>query len=76
MRRLRGMSVVLKAGILMLICLLLDCRRDRENCTVFVADLPVGTSEEQLKTLFKDVSARLEERGTACQTNFAVRRNT
>ncbi|KAI6145673.1 hypothetical protein EDD17DRAFT_1653003 [Pisolithus thermaeus] len=29
-------------------------KRDRENCTVFVADLPSGTSEEQLKTLFKD----------------------
>ncbi|KAI9568595.1 hypothetical protein HD554DRAFT_2099306 [Boletus coccyginus] len=29
-------------------------KRDRENCTVFVADLPTGTSEEQLKALFKD----------------------
>jgi RNA recognition motif-containing protein len=29
-------------------------KRDRENCTVFVADLPAGTSEEQLKALFKD----------------------
>ncbi|KAG9315935.1 hypothetical protein JVU11DRAFT_3587 [Chiua virens] len=29
-------------------------KRDRENCTVFVADLPSGTSEERLKTLFKD----------------------
>ncbi|KAI6122456.1 hypothetical protein EDD16DRAFT_1570902 [Pisolithus croceorrhizus] len=29
-------------------------KRDRENCTVFVADLPSGTGEEQLKTLFKD----------------------
>lgn len=36
-----------------------DCplgdQRDRENCTVFVADLPTGTNEEQLKALFKDV---------------------
>ncbi|KAF8120579.1 hypothetical protein EV363DRAFT_1474306, partial [Boletus edulis] len=29
-------------------------KRDRENCTVFVADLPSGTTEEQLKALFKD----------------------
>ncbi|KIJ17712.1 hypothetical protein PAXINDRAFT_130029 [Paxillus involutus ATCC 200175] len=29
-------------------------QRDRENCTVFVADLPSGTTEEQLKALFKD----------------------
>ncbi|KAH7885374.1 hypothetical protein F5I97DRAFT_1378091 [Phlebopus sp. FC_14] len=29
-------------------------KRDRENCTVFVADLPSGTSEDQLKALFKD----------------------
>ncbi|KAI6044840.1 hypothetical protein EDC04DRAFT_2560886 [Pisolithus marmoratus] len=28
--------------------------RDREKCTVFVADLPLGTSEEQLTALFKD----------------------
>ena len=30
--------------------------RDRENCTVFVADLPRGTTEEDLTALFKDVS--------------------
>lgn len=29
--------------------------RDRENCTVFVADLPEGTKEDELKALFKDV---------------------
>ncbi|TFY58334.1 hypothetical protein EVJ58_g6483 [Rhodofomes roseus] len=29
-------------------------KRDRENCTVFVADLPEGTKEEDLRTLFKD----------------------
>ena len=31
-----------------------DCR-DRENCTVFVSDLPEGTMEDDLKALFKDV---------------------
>lgn len=29
--------------------------RDRENCTVFVADLPDGVTEEELTELFKDV---------------------
>ncbi|KIJ64460.1 hypothetical protein HYDPIDRAFT_111787 [Hydnomerulius pinastri MD-312] len=29
-------------------------KRDRENCTVFVADLPSGASDDQLKALFKD----------------------
>jgi len=29
--------------------------RDRENSTVFVADLPPGTTEDKLRTLFKDV---------------------
>ncbi|KAH7922022.1 hypothetical protein BV22DRAFT_1131760 [Leucogyrophana mollusca] len=29
-------------------------KRDRENCTVFVADLPSGVSESELKDLFKD----------------------
>lgn len=28
---------------------------DRENCTVFVADLPAGVTEDELGTLFKDV---------------------
>ena len=75
--RLKGMSsVVWKLGISMLICLLLDNRRDRENCTVFVADLPSGTSEEQLKALFKDVRTKYEERGIPCQANCAVWRNT
>lgn len=27
---------------------------DRENATVFVADLPASTKEDELKTLFKD----------------------
>jgi RNA recognition motif-containing protein len=30
--------------------------RDRENSTVFVADLPKGTTEEELTALFNDVS--------------------
>ena len=29
--------------------------RDRENCTVFVGDLPEGTSDDDLSQLFKDV---------------------
>ncbi|KIM89071.1 hypothetical protein PILCRDRAFT_812968 [Piloderma croceum F 1598] len=29
-------------------------KRDRENCTVFVADLPSSTTEEDLTALFKD----------------------
>lgn len=29
-------------------------KRDRENCTVFVADLPPGVTEEELGNLFKD----------------------
>ncbi|CDO70855.1 hypothetical protein BN946_scf184801.g48 [Trametes cinnabarina] len=29
-------------------------KRDRENCTVFVADLPAGTQEDELAALFKD----------------------
>lgn len=44
-----------------MICLLRDDYRDRENCTVFVADLPTGTSEEQLRALFKDVRIGLAE---------------
>lgn len=32
-----------------------DCR-DRENCTVFVSDLPESATEDDLKALFKDVS--------------------
>jgi RNA recognition motif-containing protein len=34
----------------------IDVYRDRENCTVFVADLPVGVTEAELSDLFKDVS--------------------
>jgi len=36
--------------------LLTDDYRDRENCTVFVSDLPESTAEDDLKALFKDVS--------------------
>jgi RNA recognition motif-containing protein len=32
-----------------------DSYRDRENCTVFVGDLPPGTAEDDLTRLFKDV---------------------
>jgi len=32
----------------------LQLKRDRENCTVFVADLPKGSTEEDLTSLFKD----------------------
>lgn len=32
----------------------LPLKRDRENCTVFVADLPHGTDEQELTQLFKD----------------------
>jgi len=31
--------------------------RDRENSTVFVADLPHGVTDDDLKQLFKDVCA-------------------
>ncbi|KAH9925562.1 RNA-binding protein Prp24 [Fomitopsis serialis] len=30
------------------------CLSDRENCTVFVADLPAGAKEDDLRALFKD----------------------
>lgn len=30
--------------------------RDRENCTVFVSDLPPGATEQELAQLFKDVN--------------------
>ncbi|KAH9851597.1 RNA-binding protein Prp24 [Lenzites betulinus] len=29
-------------------------KRDRENCTVFVADIPAGVEEDELRALFKD----------------------
>lgn len=29
--------------------------RDRENSTVFVADLPVGSTQDELRALFSDV---------------------
>ena len=35
---------------------LTNFHRDRENCTVFVSDLPESASEDDLKALFKDVS--------------------
>lgn len=39
----------------MLLFCLLTRSRDRENSTVFVAELPKDVSEDDLKTLFKDV---------------------
>jgi RNA recognition motif-containing protein len=35
----------------------LSSYRDRENSTVFVADLPRGVTDDDLKQLFKDVRA-------------------
>ncbi|KAF8630909.1 hypothetical protein AX17_005267 [Amanita inopinata Kibby_2008] len=32
-------------------------KRDRENCTVFVSDLPQGIAEDELRELFKDCGA-------------------
>lgn len=42
-------------GPLLIIQLLTGYPRDRENCTVFVSDLPEGATEDDLKTLFIDV---------------------
>ncbi|KAG8214448.1 hypothetical protein J3R82DRAFT_9471 [Butyriboletus roseoflavus] len=56
-------------------------KRDRENCTVFVADLPAGTSEEQLKALFKDCGEIREVKITnmpetlVATVEFAAREN-
>lgn len=41
----------------LIIQLLTGDHRDRENCTVFVSDLPESTTEDDLKALFKDVRA-------------------
>lgn len=38
-----------------ILCGLSPLLRDRENCTVFVADLPTATTEDDLRALFKDV---------------------
>jgi squamous cell carcinoma antigen recognized by T-cells 3 len=35
--------------------------RDRENCTVFVANLPPNTTEDELTALFRDVSSNAPE---------------
>lgn len=37
------------------------CFRDRENSTVFVADLPEGVTEQDLQILFKDVRVILRQ---------------
>lgn len=39
---------------------------DRENCTVFVAELPPEATEADLKALFKDVSV------LCCECNLCV----
>ncbi|TCD69018.1 Splicing factor [Steccherinum ochraceum] len=43
----------------------LPLKRDRENCTVFVADLPTATSEDDLRALFKDCGSVREIKITA-----------
>lgn len=39
----------------LIVQLLTSGRRDRENCMVFVSDLPESATEDDLKALFKDV---------------------
>jgi hypothetical protein len=40
--------------------------RDRENCTVFVANLPQRTAENDLTALFKDVKSIICHDSEAC----------
>ncbi|KAF9220989.1 hypothetical protein BS17DRAFT_786300 [Gyrodon lividus] len=47
-------------------------KRDRENSTVFVADLPSGTTEEQLKALFKDCGEIREIKMTNMPETFVA----
>ncbi|KAI0795287.1 hypothetical protein BC629DRAFT_315116 [Irpex lacteus] len=47
-------------------------KRDRENCTVFVADLPSTTSEEDLKALFKDCGVVREVKITPLPNNLVA----
>ena len=44
--------------------------RDRENSTVFVADLPADTKEEDLSALFKDVCDTLSVTGIISHYTF------
>lgn len=44
--------------------------RDRENSTVFVADLPSGSTENELKELFKDVSRPMHPQITLINAPF------
>ncbi|KAF8916956.1 hypothetical protein CPB85DRAFT_230169 [Mucidula mucida] len=47
-------------------------KRDRENCTVFVADMPRNVSEGDLRALFKDCGKIREVRITAFQAGFVA----
>lgn len=52
--------------MLMLVDFALPLKRDRENCTVFVSDLPLNAGEQDLTALFKDVSYPLIESTYEC----------
>ncbi|KZP31530.1 hypothetical protein FIBSPDRAFT_776202 [Athelia psychrophila] len=47
-------------------------KRDRENSTVFVADLPSGTTEDELKVLFKDCGKVREVKFTQLQGSLVA----
>lgn len=44
----------------------MKCIRDRENSTVFVAELPTGVTEDELKDLFKDVRSTSHQPTVKC----------
>lgn len=50
----------------MVTAMILTGSRDRENTTVFVAELPASATEDDLKALFKDVRTVLHFVGTIC----------
>ncbi|KAI0084788.1 hypothetical protein BDY19DRAFT_1077256 [Irpex rosettiformis] len=47
-------------------------KRDRENCTVFVANLPSNTSEEDLRLLFKDCGPIREVKITSLSNSLVA----
>ncbi|KIY44769.1 hypothetical protein FISHEDRAFT_50684 [Fistulina hepatica ATCC 64428] len=47
-------------------------KRDRENCTVFVADLPADTAEDELRRLFKDCGELREIKITSVTNNLVA----
>ncbi|TFK40639.1 hypothetical protein BDQ12DRAFT_601697 [Crucibulum laeve] len=47
-------------------------KRDRENCTVFVADLPEGVTDEELINLFKDCGKVREVKITKLPNNVVA----